>query len=169
MIPDPAPSAPAGLTTHVERLDHLALAVHDVRQVLPLLELLGATYRTGGHHGTQHFRWVQFDLPTGPKIELLEPLDPSAADHFLVRFLETRGEGPHHVTFKVDDIAAAVETAAALGYEIVGRDFSSEHWKEAFIHPKSAHGLLIQLAQWDDDAAPQRRSLASVLADPDPA
>ena len=172
MIPDPSQQTdhvPAEFADVIERFDHLALAVSDIGAVLPLFDLLGGTYRNGGHHPTQRFRWAQFDLPSGPKIELLEPLDPDDATHFLVRFLASRGEGPHHVTFKVTDLRKAMAAARDLDYEVVGEDLSSPHWKEAFVHPRSSHGLLIQLAEWDDSVPPRQRPLDAVLDDPEPA
>lgn len=169
MILDPSqnhpPVAPE-LSGFVERFDHLALAVGEIRAVLPLMELLGATYRNGGHHPTQRFRWAQFSLPSGPKIELLQPLDPDNGANFLVRFLASKGEGPHHVTFKVTDLRRAVAAARDLEYEVVGESHRSPEWKEAFVHPRSSHGLLIQLAEWDDSAPLRHTPLHQVLEPP---
>jgi hypothetical protein len=66
---------------------------------------------------------------------------------FLQRFLERRGPGPHHLTFKVPDIEAAIEQAEANGFPVINVDLSEDDWKEAFVHPKAAHGILVQLAQ----------------------
>ncbi len=166
-VPEHALTVPTELSSLVERFDHLALAVHDVRRTLPLLGFLGATYRTGGHHRTQGFRWVQFDLAAGPKIELLSPLDPEDRANFLVRFLAASGEGPHHVTFKVRNITQTVAAVRNLGYSVVGEDLTSPNWKEAFVHPKSSHGLLIQIAEWDEAIPLQHRTLSEVLAAPE--
>jgi Glyoxalase/Bleomycin resistance protein/Dioxygenase superfamily len=76
-------------------------------------------------------------------VELLEPL----GDGFLSRFYERHGEGLHHVTFKTDDIAAAIAQVEGLGYELVGVSLENPHWKEAFLRPSKAHGTLIRLAQ----------------------
>ncbi len=157
------PPLPEEINGLFERFDHLALAVRDIGAALPLLRLIGGTYRNGGHHPTAGFRWVQFNLLAGPKIELLSPLDPTDGDHFLNRFLAERGEGPHHVTLKVTDIRAAVAEMRSLGYEVVGENLEHHGWKEAFVHPKSAHGLLIQLAQWDDREPQPQRPLEDVL------
>lgn len=162
----PTPNVPAELAFSVERFDHLALAVHDISAALSMVEALGGTYRNGGHHPTAGFRWVQFVLAGGIKLELLSPLDRRDRNHFLVRFLEDRGEGPHHVTFKVGDIRAAVSAWRDAGFEIVGENLADAGWQEAFVHPKTANGLLIQLAQWDDGAPFDVRPLERVLADP---
>ena len=57
------------------------------------------------------WRWVQLRFPGGGKVELLEPL----GEGFLCRFLEKRGEGLHHMTFKTDDIQAAIAHVEGLG------------------------------------------------------
>jgi catechol 2,3-dioxygenase-like lactoylglutathione lyase family enzyme len=157
--------SPDELGDTFERFDHLALAVHDIRATLPLVELIGGLYRTGGLHPTAGFRWVQFTLPGDTKLELLSPADPADTDHFLNRFLTERGEGPHHVTFKVRDLRIAVAAARRAGYEVVGESYTGG-WQEAFVHPSSAHGLLIQLAQWDDARTPAPRALDEVLDEP---
>jgi methylmalonyl-CoA/ethylmalonyl-CoA epimerase len=158
---------PPRLESAVAGFDHVGLAVHDVASVLPLLDLLGATYHDGGHHPTGGFRWVQFIVAGGAKFEVLAPLDPDDADNFVVRFLATRGEGMHHVTFAVDDLGAAITAFEAAGYRIVGEDRSDENWREAFVHPGTTNGLLVQLAEWNEDLAERpSMSLEAVLAAP---
>jgi hypothetical protein len=70
------------------------------------------------------------------------------------------------VTFKVRDIVRTVVAIRELGYDVVAEDFSDDNWKEAFVHPKSSHGLLIQIAEWDDAIPLPHRTLAAVLAGP---
>lgn len=125
------------------KLDHVAVAVHSIKAALPLFrDALGGEYLMGGDQaGT--WRWLQLTYPNGGKVELLEPL----GDGFLARFLERRGEGLHHVTFKTDDLRAAIAHVQDLGYELVDVDLEAPHWKEAFLRPSKAHGTLIQLAQ----------------------
>ncbi len=148
----------------VERLDHVAVAVADIASAARLTESLGAVFRSGGDETTKLFRWVQFVLPGGGTIELLSPLPDAGPDHFLVRFLATRGEGMHHITLKVTDLGAAIGVVEANGYRIVGADLDRASWKEAFIHPRSSHGMLVQLAEWDDSVKVGARSLDEVLA-----
>jgi methylmalonyl-CoA/ethylmalonyl-CoA epimerase len=162
----PESHVPAELAHSVERFDHLALAVRDISAALPMVTALGGAYRNGGHHPTAGFRWVQFVVAGGMKLELLSPLETTDEDHFLVRFLADRGEGPHHVTFKVADIGSAVSAWRAAGFEVVGVNRSDAAWQEAFVHPKTANGLLIQLAQWDDSAQIDLQPLEWVLAAP---
>lgn len=126
-------------------LDHTAVAVHSIRDALRLYrDALGGEYLMGGDSDT--WRWLQVRYPNGGKVELLEPLGPG----FLSRFLERRGEGLHHMTFKTGDLEAAIEHVRGLGYELVDVDLSGEHWREAFLRPSGAHGTLVQLA-WSSD------------------
>jgi methylmalonyl-CoA/ethylmalonyl-CoA epimerase len=95
----------------------------------------------GGDQDT--WRWVQLRYPNGAKVELLEPLGQG----FLSRFLEKRGEGLHHVTFKTDDIRGAIDHLVELGYELVDVNLDDPSWQEAFLRPSKSHGTLIQIAQ----------------------
>ena len=82
----------------------------------------------------------------GTEIELLTPTGgPDAA--FLERFLATRGASPHHFNFIVTDIEATLTRIRALGIEPVQVNLGNPNWKEAFLHPRNAHGIVIQVAQ----------------------
>lgn len=132
------------LPIQIQQMDHVAIATWDVTATVRLLtDILGATYVDGGDDTSAGFRWIQFRLPGG-KIEVLEPLH---RDGFLYRFLTKRGEGLHHVTFYVGDIADAIQKLTAAGYTPVDVNITHEFWKEAFLHPRDTSGVLIQLAQ----------------------
>jgi methylmalonyl-CoA/ethylmalonyl-CoA epimerase len=85
-------------------------------------------------------------LPVGESnIELVEPTDP---DTGVARFLESRGEGFHHVCLEVDDVAAELNRLAADGVELI--DKAPRRGAEgpvAFIHPRSCHGVLVELIE----------------------
>jgi catechol 2,3-dioxygenase-like lactoylglutathione lyase family enzyme len=98
------------------------------------------------------FAWASWRFAGGGVIEILEP---AGADGFLHRFLAARGPGIHHVTFRVPSLAAACGRARAHGYEIVSLDDTDPHWKEAFLHPKQAQGIVVQLAESSGDGAPR--------------
>ena len=127
-----------------------------VADVVPLLVgTLGGRERGVGPGGG--FRFWQWEYAGGGALEILEPEGP--ADGFLHRFLAARGgPAPHHVTFKVPDIHAAMDRAKALGHDVVGFDDSFPSWLEAFLHPKKAQGIVVQLVEshpelddWEDD------------------
>ncbi len=138
-----------GLHDIVERFDHFSVAVRDIDATGSLVALMGGTAHDSGLNSGGDFRWAQF-LLTGSKLELIAAVDPHDSDHFINVFIESRGEGLHHLTFKVASIKEATDRARALGFVVFGFDDSYPGWKEAFIHPKSAHGVLIQLAEFSD-------------------
>jgi methylmalonyl-CoA/ethylmalonyl-CoA epimerase len=129
------------------RLDHVALAMRDVTGPLAtLVGRLGGTVISGGEW--VGFRPMQVFLGNeagGMKVELLEPWDVDRND-FLDRFLQRHGAGPHHLTFKVDDLPAALERVSAAGVTPVAVDLSQPEWREAFLLPRDAHGTVVQLA-----------------------
>jgi methylmalonyl-CoA/ethylmalonyl-CoA epimerase len=123
--------------------DHIAIAVPDLAAGAAALEgTLGGRRVFGMPAGVYRFGQWRFD--GGGRLELLEPLGP---DGFLHRFLQQHGPGVHHVTFKVSSLREACDRARAHGYEIVGFDDSDPRWAEAFLHPKQAQGIVVQLAQ----------------------
>ena len=85
-------------------------------------------------------------LPVGEsKIELVQPTDPSTG---VARFLDSRGEGFHHVCLEVGDVAAELDRLAADGVELI--DTAPRRGAEgpvAFIHPRSCHGVLVELIE----------------------
>ena len=90
-------------------LDHVAVALRSIKPALALYrDALGGEYLMGGDAGGT-WRWIQLRFPGGGKVELLEPL----GEGFLTRFLDRYGEGLHHITFKTDDIRAAIEELEA--------------------------------------------------------
>jgi methylmalonyl-CoA epimerase len=85
-------------------------------------------------------------LPVGEsKIELVEPTDEATG---VARFLASRGEGFHHVCLEVPDLAVALDDLAGKGVELI--DNAPRKGAEgpvAFIHPRSAHGVLVELIE----------------------
>ncbi|HEY8156515.1 MAG TPA: VOC family protein [Myxococcota bacterium] len=148
------------------RLDHVAIGVARAQDALPWLvgELGGAAFAAGPGPG---FRFWQFSFARGGLIELLEPDGPPGG--FLHRFLAARGPGIHHVTFKVPDLRAAAARAARLGYQVVGMNELHPAWKEAFLHPKQAQGVVVQLAESHPELEPEEWSQPAFPPLPEPA
>lgn len=134
------------LTDVIDRFDHVSMAVESLVDVQPTLELLGARYFDGGHATAGDFDWVQYTLPGGARLEVIATRSDDA-DHFINRFITERGPGLHHLTFRVRDIARARDEARERGFEVIGFDDSDPSWKELFVHPRTASGVLIQLAE----------------------
>ena len=128
-------------------LDHTSFAVDDaLAWARQLRRECGATPVAG--EALAEFRYLLLYVgtaDTGARLELLEP----AGAGFLTRFLERHGTGPHHLTFTVPDLPAAVARARELGATVVGEDYRHPSWQEAFLVPDAAHGVVIQLAQTD--------------------
>jgi len=82
----------------------------------------------------------------GPALELLHPTRP---DSPVGRFLDKRGEGLHHVCLEVEDLAAELARLEALGVPLVDRAprVGAGGHLVAFLHPKAAHGVLVELEQ----------------------
>lgn len=148
------------LDSLVERFDHVAYGVRRIEAALPMVtDLLGGRFHDGGDSRRGGFRWVQFVMPGSVKLELIQPVTP---DCFLHAFLDRHGEGLHHLTYKVRDLQAVVARATRMGMETVGLSTDHPAWREVFIHPRSAHGTVIQLAEWEDRVA--TTTLEEVLA-----
>jgi methylmalonyl-CoA epimerase len=130
--------------------DHVAIAVRRILDAEPFLrDLLGGALGEGG--SGNGFTFQQYVFPGG----VVELLEPKGEDSFLIRFLRDRGEGLHHITFKVSDLRAWAGRLRAAGYRVVGENYDNPAWRELFVHPKSGHGVLIQLAETlTEDAAP---------------
>jgi methylmalonyl-CoA/ethylmalonyl-CoA epimerase len=126
-------------------LDHLAVGTPALSGGWELFAgVLGGTWAYGGD--SPGYWWGQLKFASGPKIELLTPTGgPDAA--FLDRFLAARGAGPHHFNFLVPDIEATLARIKAAGIDPVGVNLENPAWKEAFLHPRDAHGIVIQVAQ----------------------
>src|SRR5215813_7345387 len=125
------------------RFDHIAIGMERMTDATGVLVgRLGGCPDSGGLGGG--FRWAAWSFQGGGSIEVIEP---AGVDGFLHRFLAARGPGLHHVTFRVRSLADAAARAEAQGYRLVGRDESDPDWRVAYLHPKEALGIVVQLAQ----------------------
>jgi methylmalonyl-CoA/ethylmalonyl-CoA epimerase len=139
------------MTLPIRSLDHTAIAVHRIEDALPLYrDLLGGDPQELYERPEHGFRALTLRYPGGGAIELIAPLGESG---FVREFLDKRGEGVHHITFMVADLAAGVTEAREAGLRVVGEDYGDPAWQEAFISPRSAHGTIVQLAHSNLDLA----------------
>ena len=111
---------------------------------------------------------LQLTFAGGIRLEVLEPVE-NPLDDFLYRFLQRSGVGPHHMTFKVEDIEAAIAQLRDLGIDPVKVDLSNPGWREAFLHPSLGIGTVVQLAQqggkWEAERAPDPEPDGAVRAE----
>jgi methylmalonyl-CoA/ethylmalonyl-CoA epimerase len=150
------------MTTTV--LDHVAVGTHTLTDGWELFGgVLGGRWGYGGQ--SPGYWWGQLQFSAGPKIELLTPTGgPDSA--FLERFLTARGPGPHHLNFIVPDIRAALSRVETAGIEPVQVSLQNPRWKEAFLHPRDAFGIVIQLAE--QSGPPPERAAPRDLPEPGP-
>ena len=126
-------------------LDHVAIACERRADAWPRYAGdLAGEWVAGGF--TIGFATAQVRYANGMRVEVIRPYEPERND-FLRRFLDRNGPGPHHLTFKVKDITSAIGAAEAAGLHPVGINLSDPTWKEAFLHPKEATGVVVQLAE----------------------
>ena len=133
-------------------LDHVGIAVQDIAEALRFYrDALGLEIETAEDVPAQRVR--AHVIPAGdPALELLEG---TAADSPITRYLEKRGPGLHHITLRVADITAALAHLHGRGVRLIdAAPRPGAHGAMvAFIHPASAHGVLVELKQ-----APRRPS-----------
>ena len=134
-----------GLPVVPRRVHHVAIVVRDMDAAL-------AVYRDRLGLPLDVLLPIQSDgvriafLPVGESnIELVEPTDPATG---VARFLESRGEGFHHVCLEVDDVAAELGRLEASGLELIDRaPRRGAEGPVAFIHPRSCNGVLVELIE----------------------
>ena len=126
------------------KLDHVALGLHSIADAEPFLEGALGGVKAGGFDGSPPFGFMQWVFAGHGRIEVIYPI---GADGFLHRFLARGGPRVHHVTFKVSSLDEMLGRATALGYAIASQDRSDAYWQEAFLHPKQAQGIVIQLVE----------------------
>ena len=134
----------------VKKIDHVGIAVRDKEYAQRFLqEILGAQkiIDESWVYGGQEFNWAYFLLGEQGMIELISSSDP---ENFVNKFIDKRGEGLHHVTLQVENLLEAVDFLQSKGVRVVDVNTDDPHWKEAYISPKDAFGVLIQLAEFDE-------------------
>ncbi len=129
----------------IRGVDHLGIAVRSLAEARTLYEALGLQVEAVEEVPGEQVRVAM--IPCGAmRIELLEPTSPESP---IARFLERRGPGLHHVCLASDDLAADDARLRQGGYQLL-RDAPSRgaggSWIQ-FVHPRSAGGVLIELAQ----------------------
>ncbi|HEX7353695.1 MAG TPA: VOC family protein [Mycobacteriales bacterium] len=139
-------TAPPALEGLKAKFDHVAIGGPALEPMLALYrDLLGGVPSYGGTNVDLGFSTRSLDFPDGKHIELIWATPGST---FLDSFLARSGGlgGLHHVTFTVPSVHEAIEVLHARGYETFGERPDDPHWAEAFVHPRNAGGVLLQVA-----------------------
>ena len=133
-----------GLAVTSRRIDHLGIAVASLAEAVKAWEALG--FPVGETHDVPTEKVRAAFLPVGEaRLELLEPTDPTSV---IARFLEKRS-GLHHVCVLVDDLEAILMEMKAHGVELVDEvpRRGAGGCRVAFVHPRSASGVLLELKE----------------------
>jgi methylmalonyl-CoA/ethylmalonyl-CoA epimerase len=130
----------------MKKIEHIGIAVKNLEVSKDLYEkLLGVAPYKEEEVLSEGVKTSFFKA--GPnKIELLES---TTADGPIAKFLEKKGEGIHHIAFEVDDIVAELIRLKQEGFIILNETpkKGADNKLVAFVHPKSTHGVLIELCQ----------------------
>jgi len=127
-------------------LDHIGIAVANAEEALRFYrDALGLEIEAPEEVPSQHVR-AHFIATGDTALELLEATD---AESPIAKYLARRGPGLHHITLRVDDIAAALASLKSRGVRLIDEaPRPGAHGSlVAFIHPSSAHGVLVELKQ----------------------
>jgi methylmalonyl-CoA epimerase len=125
-------------------IHHIAIVVQDLDAALALYRDGLGLEVTGRREIPEESVEIAF-LPTGEgEIELLQPLDEESG---VARFLAKRGEGLHHVCLAVEDVEAEMERLRSAGAQLLSEEprVNAQGTRYVFVHPKSAHGVLLEL------------------------
>lgn len=130
----------------LKRLHHVAIAVNNLEESVALYErILGIKLFSIEDIPSQNLRTAVFKVGEGVEIELIQPTEP---DSGVARFLESRGQGLHHICFEVDEVDEELKAMAEKGIVLIDRQGRTGiSGKIGFLHPKSTHGVLIELVQ----------------------
>lgn len=127
-----------------ESVHHIAIAVHDMDAAMDFygdtLGLKVAARRDEPSEGVE----IAFLTAGQSMVELLSPLSPGNS---IGRFLEKRGEGLHHICLTVSDLDMTISQLRARGAQILSEEpqVNADGARYVFVHPKSAHGVLLEL------------------------
>jgi methylmalonyl-CoA epimerase len=139
-------------------LDHVGIAVRDLSAALAFYrDALGLVVEASEEVRSQQVR-AHFLPAGGAQLELLEATD---ADSAIGRYVDKRGPGLHHITLRVEDIEAALDQMKARGVRLIDEQPrpGAEGARVAFIHPSSAHGVLVELKESRSPAADRQLSI----------
>jgi methylmalonyl-CoA/ethylmalonyl-CoA epimerase len=130
----------------MDKIEHIGIAVKSLKDASALYErLLGSkSYKT--EEVSSENVITEFFKVGESKIELLEASSEESTIH---RFIQKRGEGIHHIAFAVDDIVKEMARLKSDGFQLLSDNprIGADNKLVCFVHPKSSHGVLIELCQ----------------------
>jgi len=127
-------------------VDHIGIAVKSIDEALKFWEETLGIKCTGREEVAEQKVVTAFLPLGGTEIELLEPTSPESP---ISKFIESRGEGIHHLALKVEDIEAALKELKDKGIRLIDEKprCGAGGAKIAFVHPKAAGGVLLEISE----------------------
>ncbi|MEX1020921.1 MAG: methylmalonyl-CoA epimerase [Litorilinea sp.] len=126
----------------LQKIDHVGIVVEDLDAAVQTYRLLGFRETARLPIPDQHII-AAFMQSGDSSIELIASTDPTSGT---ARFLHNRGEGVHHICYVVDDLPGTLAALQQQGLRLIDqKPRQGAHGEIAFLHPKAAHGVLIEL------------------------
>jgi methylmalonyl-CoA/ethylmalonyl-CoA epimerase len=128
-------------------LDHIAIAVKSISNAKKIYEDMGMTFAPGIEEVKDQKVFTAFaQIDHNAHIELLQPTSDESTIH---KFIETKGEGIHHLCFKVPDVHKKMAEMISKGYRFIYPEprIGAGGCLVNFMHPKSTGGVLIEISQ----------------------
>ena len=134
----------------ISRIDHISIAVKDYPEAVHFFkDILGAVLGAGARNNDMKYHWQIFSFGDLTRLELITPLEEKT---FLTKFLKkNKNGGLHHISLQTPDIQKAIQKLEDHNISYFGHNEYGDFWKEIFIHPKDAFGVLIQIAEFSPD------------------
>ena len=131
---------------NISHIEHIGIAVKDLQTAIPYYEeVLGLKCYNIEEVTDQKVKTAFFKVGQ-TKIELLEPTSEESA---VAKFMEKKGEGVHHIAFRVDNVANALAECESKGVQLIDKTprKGAEGLNIAFLHPKSTAGVLTEFCE----------------------
>jgi methylmalonyl-CoA/ethylmalonyl-CoA epimerase len=131
---------------NISHIEHIGIAVKDLETAIPYYEnVLGLHCYNIEEVVDQKVKTAFFKVGE-TKLELLEPTSEESA---VAKFIEKKGEGVHHIAFRVDNVANALAECESKGVQLIDKTprQGAEGLSIAFLHPKSTGGVLTEFCE----------------------
>lgn len=133
----------------ISRIDHVSIAVRDYDKAFGFFRTIAGVVK--GAHASDKKMQYSWEILSAGDLSRLELMRPTGPNSFLKNFLAEKEGGVHHITFETPDILATKALLEANDIPYFGFNDQDPSWKELFIHPKHAFGVLIQIAEFQPE------------------
>lgn len=128
------------------KIEHIGIAVKDLEAANELYGSLLGVIPYKQENVPSEGVTTSFFQTGDSKVELLTATDPNSP---IAKFIEKRGEGLHHLAFAVEDLDQEVQRLVKAGFQVLNEQpkLGADNKRIVFLHPKGAHGVLVELCQ----------------------